>query len=237
MSIWERACNSYHIQGVISEAVLFPRKSEEGACCGGWGGRTGREQQLTHQEGSVGPWLNWQVAWEWGWPFRGVGTVVRDQAIILRHKEGTTWRRPQEGESLGWGDILWLGCHLQGPQLWATSSCAHSWAHRADITPSVFSCVVCVHACECVYVYVFCPKTNKKKKRLTTQKTHRQRTWTDSSQKKEFRISMKHMERCLILFTKEMQFTNILEKNLRNYFTHIRGAKWKVGNHLVTNTS
>ena len=35
------------------------------------------------------------------------------------------------------------------------------------------------------------------------------------------------MKRCLILFTKEMQFTNILEKNLRNHFTHIRGSKYR----------
>ena len=37
----------------------------------------------------------------------------------------------------------------------------------------------------------------------------------------------KHMKRCLILFTKEMQFTNMLDKNLQNHFTHIRGSTYK----------
>lgn len=165
MSIWENVRNSYHIQGVISEAVLFPRKSEEGACCGGWGGRTGWEQQLSHQEGSVGPWLNWQVAREWGWPFRGVHSVVRGQAIILRHKEGTTWRRPQEGESLGWGDILWLGCHLQRSQLWAPSSCGSPSGHTEQTWHPLFSPVWCVcmhvHVCMCM---CFAQKPIRKKK-------------------------------------------------------------------------
>ena len=37
----------------------------------------------------------------------------------------------------------------------------------------------------------------------------------------------KHMKRCLILFAKEMQFTDILDKNLQNHFAHIRGSTYK----------
>ena len=45
----------------------------------------------------------------------------------------------------------------------------------------------------------------------------------------------KRMKRCLILFTKEMQFTNILEKKICETILHIsEGQNTKVGNHLVT---
>ena len=54
MSIGKIACNFYHIQGVISEAGLFMRKSEGGHAMG--------------DEGATGPRVNWQVAWEWRGP-------------------------------------------------------------------------------------------------------------------------------------------------------------------------
>jgi len=59
---WEDVCNFCHIRGIIFEVGLLMRKYEGRHAVGG--------------EGAIEPRLNWQVAWEWGWPFRDVHSVV-----------------------------------------------------------------------------------------------------------------------------------------------------------------
>ena len=158
------------------------RKGRAGG--GWWGSRTGRERQLTHSEGATGPRLHWQVAWQWGWPFGGVHTVVRGGAVILRYKKARDRGAPRRGRVLGevtisgWGDAC-RGLSCEPP----AAEAPHLGTHSRHDTLCFLLCSACVCMCVCVCVL---PRNNKEKKKIT-QKTHRQRTWIDSSQKKNYK--------------------------------------------------